>query len=150
MKIVLTRGQVAIIDQSDANLVAGYKWYAQRARGGGYYAATTKSKACILMHRVITKARPGWIVDHINHQTLDNRRRNLRVCTYWQNAANMRKKPGTSRYKGVFRHSDGNHWRAAITVEYERIHLGLFKNERKAAMAYRAAAKKYFGRFAYV
>ncbi len=99
--------------------------------------------------RLITGALPGMIVDHINGDTLDNRRANLRVCTMAQNVRN-RKKPrtNTSGYKGVHWMPRHKKWMAKITCAGKHIFLGLFDDPAEAHAAYCAAAKKYHGDFA--
>ena len=98
-----------------------------------------------LLHRILTGAAVGMVVDHINGEPLDNRRSNLRVCTQQQNLWNGRAhRDGTSRYRGVcLRKSDGR-WR----VQIQGKQLGVFDNEDEAGLAYNAAALERFGRFA--
>lgn len=88
MHIPLTQGQFAVIDDQDAPLVSCFRWYATANKMKGYYAASTDCGSTIYMHRVITDAPKGKVVDHINHDTLDNRRCNLRVGTQKDNMAN--------------------------------------------------------------
>jgi len=103
------------------------------------------------MHRLIMGVtdRRVW-TDHINHDGLDNRRANLRVCTNRQNQRNQRAQgvPKTSRYKGVWFSTREHCWTAQIAVGDNRIHLGYFTSEESAAVAYDNAARKYFGEFA--
>lgn len=87
-------------------------------------------------------------VDHINGDTLDNRRCNLRLCRRIQNARNVKKKSGSSQYKGVTWLRWCERWMARITVNYRQIILGYFTDETKAAKAYDEAARKHFGEFA--
>lgn len=92
-------------------------------------------------------------VDHKNHNTLDNRRSNLRICTLSENMRSRRKynrkeviSGDRSKYKGV--RIDGIYISAVIRVNGRRIHLGTFPTEKLAALAYNEAAKKYHGEFA--
>ncbi len=84
-RIPLTRGQFALVDDEDLPLVLGQRWYANRSSTGQYYAINGQRLG---MHRLITNCPKGLEVDHINHDTLDNRRSNLRVCTHKENMRN--------------------------------------------------------------
>jgi hypothetical protein len=91
--VPLSRGKVAVIDAADATLVGQFRWYAQASSTGGFYAATgvkgpDGKRTQIYMHRLITGAPKGKDVDHINHDTLDNRRANLRVGSHLDNMRN--------------------------------------------------------------
>ena len=103
-----------------------------------------------MMHRKIMGAEGEILVDHINHNGLDNRKVNLRFATYSQNNSNtrMRKNPGASKYKGVQWSKQRNKWTAIIRYNKKRKFLGYYTDERKAAKAYNEAAKIYHGQFA--
>jgi hypothetical protein len=144
-EIALGGGRFAIVDEADMELVSAHSWWAQPG-GNTFYAVTTGS---IAMHRLIVGASPGEIVDHDNHNGLDNRRANLRPCSHTQNMQNSRSRQGSaSRFKGVTR-GYRNRWRASIQAGGERIELGSFDTEVKAAMQYDRAARLMHGRFAY-
>jgi hypothetical protein len=89
--------------------------------------------------------------DHINHNGLDNRRCNLRLCTHQQNCFNKKPKPGcTNKYKGVYRSHESKKWRAEIRRNGRKIHIGHFDYEQDAAIAYDDYAIELFGEFAYL
>lgn len=101
------------------------------------------------MHRLIMNAKKGIQVDHINRDTLDNRRQNLRFATPSQNAANkIIGENNKSGFKGVFWDRYSNSWHAKIKVNYKQIHIGFFKTPEDAAKAYNQVALKHFGKFA--
>jgi hypothetical protein len=101
------------------------------------------------MHREVLKAPKGALVDHINHNGLDNRRANLRFVTAGQNCWNARKKRGcSSKYKGVYFQKRSRRWLANIIYRGERIFLGCFDDEQSAARAYDEKAKQLFGQYA--
>lgn len=142
-QIALSQGLFALVDDDDYHLVAGHAWYAQKG-AENWYARTIDGKS---MHRVITDAPVGKEVDHANGNGLDNRRANLRVCTRAENAKNRAKHaPAVSKFKGVHLTKFG--WRAAITQNGEKLNLGTFKSEERAARQYDRAARLCFGKFA--
>lgn len=89
------------------------------------------------------------VVDHINHNTLDNRKCNLRVCTHGENNQHSHsRKNSSSKYKGVFLFKQNGKWAAQIQTGKSKYHLGYYENEIDAAVAYNNAAKKHHGAFA--
>ncbi len=88
------------------------------------------------------------MVDHRNHDGLDNRRENLRPCTRKENQRNQKIQHGkASKFKGVFRDCPDK-WTSLITVNGRKIRLGNFALEEDAAKAYDKAAQQHFGEFA--
>jgi len=151
-EIELTQGYVALIDDEDYELVSGYEWHLHRDRNANY-ARTSVSRngkrARVYMHRLIMDAPKGRQVDHIDHDALNNRRANLRMCTASQNQGNQRKQTGTSsQYKGVCWHKEKGKWHAKIKANAPCRHLGYFSDETDAARAYNDAARELFGEFA--
>jgi len=104
----------------------------------------------IYIHQEVIEVPKGMVIDHINHDGMDNRRANLRPATYSQNLYHRKKRSGAmySKYKGVHWHKNHRKWLARITFEKKTIHLGYFRNEIEAARAYDEATKKYHGEFA--
>lgn len=100
------------------------------------------------MHRLILAAPTDRFVDHINHDPLDNRRANLRLCTPVENSRNRKPTPGRALPKGVKFHV--NRYEASIRVVGKLLYLGRFDTAAEAADAYRRAAVKHFGEFAYI
>jgi len=93
----------------------------------------------------------GMVVDHINHNGVDNRRVNMRNCTTMQNAWNSKPEKGaTSPYKGVSWCKAMRQWEVAITVKGKRRQIGFFEDEIEAAKAYDRAARQHFGQYAYL
>lgn len=138
----MTQGYVAIVDASDYDLVAAFKWYPLK----GMHTVYARRCDGAMMHRLILGLRPDERGDHINGDGLDNRRANLRPCTQRQNSFNARSFRG--KYKGVKWEPRHRKWRARILVERRDIYLGLYKNVDDAARAYNDAARQLFGEFA--
>lgn len=144
-RIKLVNRGFALVDDFDYPLLKKRKWY----NSGGYARSywTRRFGKAVLMHRLIMSAPKDRGVDHINGNTLDNRKQNLRLCTQKQNLRNVSKhKDNKSGYKGVY-FSQGK-WRADIMASGVRRFLGLFSNKIKAAKAYDRAAKLLNGKFA--
>lgn len=151
-EIKLTRGMVALVDDEDFERINAHKWYAHKAHHGAFYAARKvwDTKKHIAMHREIIGAPDGKEVDHINADTLDNRRSNLRLCTTVENFHNRGKYANnTSGYKGVYWNIRHQKWYALIGLNSKLIYIGCFGQDKEAAAhAYDEAARKYHGEFA--
>src|ERR1035437_8057727 len=94
-RIPLTRGQFALIDDDDFNKFGGLKWFASlNKKTGSFYASRgvgpRKKRRIVRLHREIMGSPEGLKVDHRNHNTLDNRKENLRICTNSQNMMNRK------------------------------------------------------------
>ena len=157
IEIPLTQGQVALIDDEDYDLVSQHKWCASwNKRTKSYYAVTKIIKpdgkqTTLRMHRLIMNAKKGEQVDHINHNTIDNQKENLRLCTGSQNSHNQGKRSNnTSGYKGVCRHKASGKWQAQISLSGKKIYLGNFATKEEAYEAYCKAALELHGEFAKV
>ncbi len=154
-EILLTQGFVALVDDEDYAWLMQWKWHSHRGCSSGLWAERNSrpddngKRSPVLMHRQIMDAPPGKDVDHKDHDTLNNQRANLRVCTTAQNNANRCKSEGcSSRFKGVCRSKDHKKWRARITVDGHLRHIGYFNDEVEAALAYNKEAIEEWGEFA--
>lgn len=158
IKIQLSQGLAATIDESDYSDVARFKWTVSR-KNGKFYAVRrvhlgpiskyTYAGKMVYLHSHLMAPARGQVVDHINGDPLDCRRSNMRVCSNTENARNRtRGKNNTSGYKGVVYTPKTGRWRAYIMVNRKGIHIGYFSTPAEAARAYDAAALKYFGEFA--
>jgi hypothetical protein len=157
-EIILPDRSIVLVDAEDFKELSRYKWHLLN-HGVRRYAkrySTKKERELgypifIRMHRQIMKViqYPGTGIDHRNGNGLDNQKSNLREATDQQNGANSIKKvTATSIYKGVCKHTVNNNWIAGIKFNYKRLHLGSFKTEVEAALAYNRKATELFGEFA--
>ncbi len=144
--IELQNGHEAIIDRADLMLVKNYHWYAKKDANTYYVRASIGKGKKVLLHRYLLNPPKDLVVDHINGNGLDNRRKNLRFATHQENSFNKRKhKRATSHYKGVSWDSSRLKWKAQIGFNKKRIHIGRFDTEIAAAMAYNEKAIELFG-----
>jgi hypothetical protein len=148
--IPLTKGRVTLVDAEDYDRLARHKWHAAESRGR-WYAVRKGNGKTIRLHREVLNVPPGMMCDHRNHDGLDNRKCNLRICTASQNGQNRRPLAGgTSRYKGVRLVRATGKWRARICHHGRTIHIGCYDYEADAAIAYDDMAIELFGEFAYL
>jgi hypothetical protein len=149
-EVRLNRGMVALVDDEDYERVSHGHWSVMHKNGGDYAVRKVPGeKRLMAMARFLVGARSGEIVHHINHNTLDNRRENLRICTVQQNLCSQLKHgTGTSKYKGVHFFKRYGKWQAQVMFNYKHFHLGYFANEEEAARAYDRKARELFGEFA--
>lgn len=149
-EIWLTDTDCVRFSPEDRERVYQYRWRL-KVDTGGYriaVAGSGKHNRDIRMHRLIAQPPDGMVVDHINGDTLDNRRENLRVCTSAENIRNagIGRRSKTSRFKGV--HLDKGLWVASAMFNYKKRIIGRFADEEEAAKAYDAFARECFGEFA--
>jgi hypothetical protein len=146
-RIPLSRNLFTLIDDEFVYL-AKYNWFASDTN---YAVRTDNKNSCrFALHReILNLTDPNLQVDHINGNTLDNRKINLRACTANENSKNKTKpfENKVSEYKGVCRYR--NKWRSQINVNGEKIYLGLFYTEELASEAYKIASEKYHKEFGY-
>jgi hypothetical protein len=154
MFIAIISGHAVQVDECDAPLLTAWNWHVMtipsKHRIYRYVVAWRRvdgKRKIFFLHREIAGPKVGEVVDHINHDTLDNRRVNLRVCTHAQNIANRRKAvtSTTSQYLGVY-FSD-NRWRAQVTVNGRRTSKR-FRTEADAVAWRNQTASLLHGQFA--
>lgn len=143
-EIRLTRGLVTIVDDEDYAWARHHLWSVSGTPEKGQYAVSRIGGQMVRLHRKIMDAAGDKVVDHINGDTLDNRRENLRVCSHAQNTRNQRPRNGS--FKGVS--YDRGAWRADIMADGKSYRLGRFKTAIAAAVTYDQAAKRLHGEFA--
>lgn len=142
-EILLSGGQVALVDDEDYDQLSQYTWKASR-KGNTVYAERSRK----LMHREIMNALPNMEVDHIDGNGLNNTRSNLRLCSHAENLRNQKMaKSNKTGFKGVMPYYK-NGFRAMIYFEGKSIHIGVYGTAEEAAKAYDRKAIELFGEFA--
>lgn len=140
-----------MIDEEDVHLLSDYTWW-KRNRNGMYFITNgirNGEKKFYSLHRIIVDAKSGQTVDHINGNTLDNQRKNLRICTASENTKNRKRRSDcSSGIKGVYYNKKSNRYEARIINDKVRFFLGSFRTKEEAANAYQTAALKYHVDFA--
>ena len=146
--IPLTQGALAKVDDDDYEWLKRFRWHLVRRNKRTCYARRSSHGRKIMMQNEILAPLPGFVVDHINHNGLDNRRANLRVCMPADNSLNSRPRKNTSsKYKGVSWHKRDKKWQAYIQYRGTRYSLGYFNNQLDAAFAYDDKARELFRSF---
>ena len=160
IQIPLTKGMYAVIDADDFEKVSALKWCVHKGYSKWYGARSQwhpelkRSKQIFLHNFIFGEVPMGYFVDHINGDSLDNRRENLRLATRSQNRGNARKtvqifgRPTSSKYKGVCWDKNNNKWQVQMKIDNKTRFIGQFSDEMKAAEAYNKAASAHFGEFA--
>lgn len=167
-KIILADGGICWVSWEDRDL-ANYNWYNNHKGCSGYaiHSIGKKSDPIILPFAIRTKKIPmhrlialrmglkidAMNVDHINRNSLDNRRANLRAATSSQNHANTKRRPSRMKqcdtgYKGVYRYPPNKSFTAYVQFNGRTLYIGSFKSASDAARAYDNRARELFGEFA--
>jgi len=137
----------AIVDDENFNKLNQFRWKVEQKnkKPNNVYAVADGMR----MHRIIINAPQGVDVDHKNGNGLDNRKKNLRLCTLTENQANSKKRKNTSsKYKGVHWNKNRNKWQVQISFQNKHFLIGRFTSEIEAAKIYDIKAKELFGEFA--
>lgn len=145
-------GAAILVDDADAWWLSQWSWLRLGNVRKGFYAMrvlyVNGKRTHTQMHRLITGAKDGEMIDHVNGNGLDNRRCNLRLASPTQNRANLNRPYSASGFKGVTLNKACRKWQAQIGCEGKQHYLGLFIDPKDAARAYDTAALSLFGEFA--
>ena len=146
-----TKNEQFYFDLEDYDKIKDYTW---SKTSSGYLIAYIKgsNNQYVYMHRLIVGLDncDDYDVDHSNHNTCDNQKENLRICTHQNNIMNSKlSKNNKSGITGVRLDSSMNKWIAQITFECKTIYLGTYDNFEDAVKARKEAEEKYFGEYAY-
>ena len=148
IEIPLTQGYRAVVDLDCPEWILAMSWQPKRVGPAVYAVNSSRHK----LHRAVMGLASGdpRLVDHVDRDTLNDRRGNLRICTQQQNLANrVGNHVATSRYRGVSWDKDREKWKANVAWRDDQKKrrmqfLGRFDDEIEAAHAYDAAARQVF------
>lgn len=137
----------AVVDFCDVDKVSKYEWSLCRGYAQCAHRRPDGTKTTISMHRLVLGLSLGdkRIADHINHDTLDNRRANLRCTDAVGNGRNRVSK--TKKCVGVYRISKGRRlgqYLVQIKIEGRNKFIGYFKEEEAAIRARKEAERVYW------
>lgn len=139
-------GEKFIFDLEDYNLISDYYWRIQNGNGDYKRIVTTHDKQVFTMHKILTGKSH---MDHINRNTFDNRKSNLRDADFSQNSQNRTKQSNnTSGVIGVSFDNSSNVWKARINVKKKQHTIYRGTSFEDAVKARLEAEKKYYGEFA--
>lgn len=158
MKLIrLSNGNAASVDDEDYPFLNRFRWMGVEGKSGSIYPIVRMvyngGQIMVKMGRLIMNPPKGFMVDHINGDTLNNQKANMRLATPTGNARNARPFGATSRYKGVSRFGEsGKAWCAGVYNKADRStsYVGYFASEEDAALAYDAAARERHGEYAWI
>lgn len=147
LKITTAKGEVVLADAEDLDLLKDHSWcvslqgYAVSNIGGG--------RVVKIDHLVLGLDKcKGKIIDHKNHNKLDNRKCNLRFATVADNVRNASKVKGSANpYVGI-RLTKANKYCVRIGYDYKEHYVGTYNTLEEAIAARKQAELKYHGEFA--
>lgn len=143
---ICSKDIISLASVEDYDFISKHGW----SLGPGGYLTCRIDGRGYLLHRLLMDAESGLEVDHINLNTLDNRRENLRIVTPSQNQMNKGKMSNnTSGYKGITWDKDRNKWKVSLNENGICHNIGRFDELKDAVIARKEAEEKYFGEYAY-
>lgn len=148
-----------LLDDSDYDLINQWTWHIKKDHNvlyarRNYWINVDGVKKCksVLLHRILLNENdPKVLIDHKDHNGLNNQRINLRRCSTCENLRNKKSELGSSsRFLGVTYRKESNTWEASIKDVRvgKRKYIGRFQTEQQAAAAYNLYAETIFGEFA--
>lgn len=151
-RIKLTQNTFALIDNEDFDFLNQWKWRCQINRNGKMYAVRTsyskEIRKTIYMHKLLIPSFKGYCTDHINGDSLDNQRSNLRIVTKSQDCLNSKlRKDNKSGYRGIYFDNKRHGWIARFMYQGKDVLRKQFKNKEEALLYYREILNNNFGEF---
>lgn len=142
--ITTAKGEKILADAEDYERLCQHSWCVSKT---GYAVANIKGRVVKLHRWLLCLSDKEQLVDHINHNTLDNRKKNIRICSLSQNARN--KSPIQGREMLGIRVTRNGKYNVRITKDRKEIHIGNYETLEEAKQARIKAERKYHGEFGY-
>lgn len=125
------KGKHAIVDDKDYEKIARYRWY--------YCRGYAVSDFGVRMHRFIMNPPQDLVIDHINHDRLDNRRSNLKICTQLENSQNRTHAKAT--HGNVYSNKNATKWYACNRIDGKQVRSKYYDTYEEAEEALRLMRK---------
>ena len=136
------------IDNDDLEKCSKLTWHYAKNKDSKYIQTRIKGTMVKLHRYIMNISTSNLVVDHINRNPLDNRKSNLRICSYKENSFNKSiRVDNTSGIPGVSFHKTNKKWRAKIKYNNLTIHLGYFEDINEALINRRVAEEILFGEY---
>ena len=136
------------IDNDDLEKCSKLTWHYAKNKDSKYIQTRIKGTMVKLHRYIMNMNNSNLVVDHINRNPLDNRKSNLRICSYKENSFNKSiRVDNTSGIPGVSFHKTNKKWRAKIKYNNLTIHLGYFEDINEALINRRVAEEILFGEY---
>ena len=136
------------IDKNDLEKCSKLTWHYAKNKDSKYIQTRIKGKMIKLHRYIMNINNSNLVVDHINRNPLDNRKSNLRICSYQENSFNKSiRVDNTSGIAGVSFHKINKKWKAKIKYNNLTIHLGYFEDINEALINRRVAEEILFGEY---
>jgi hypothetical protein len=149
-KMVLEiKGYKVEVDDEDADRITAYSWWVSSSPETDGHVVCFSAKIgrkIVKLHRFIMGDPDRMVIDHWDGNRLNNRKSNLRACTVCENSMNREmSKRNKSGFRGVHFSKNNQKWRATISLDGKKLHLGYFERVDAAAAAYDRAADLFYG-----
>lgn len=144
---ITSKGESFIFDTKYLDAIRKHNWFINNGYVGTNISDDRGKQRRLSLHQLVLGKKDGYIIDHINRDRTDNRKKNLRHVTYKQNSMNRSPKTlSASGNKGIYKVN--NKWRACIWISGKRKHLGYFDTKEEAIKSREEAELKHFREFA--
>ncbi|QSF43426.1 HNH endonuclease [Paenibacillus tianjinensis] len=151
--VIIDEEDLEIIDELDFKVHVSWhrdnqQYYAEICQYLGIIEGKPRYKT-LLIHRLVTKAHKGTHVDHKNHDSLDNRKDNLRVTEANKNLKHRKTKNTNNKsgYRNVCWEKNVKMWMVQLQIDGKNTRLGYFDDVHEAGRYAEKMRNTYYGDF---